>query len=100
MSDSSTQHEYIVTVKAGVDWQVVNDELTRDTAADASVDSGIVPDRSVDVAKLRSNNKRNTHYALTDAEAQALRNDSRIEAVQNRECHVIQYLGIDSCSTS
>ena len=84
MSDSSTQHEYIVTVKAGVDWQVVNDELTRDTAADASVDSAKVPDRSVDVAKLRSNNKRNTHYALTDAEAQALRNDSRIEAVQKR----------------
>lgn len=82
MSDSSTQHEYIVTVKAGVDWQVVNDELTRDTTADASVDSAKVPDRSVDVAKLRSNNKRNTHYALTDAEAQALRNDSRIEAVE------------------
>jgi len=73
--------EYIVTVKRGVDWQQLNDELTRDTTTDDSVDSNIVPDRAVDVAKLRSTNKRNTHYDLEEAEVEKLKTDTRVQDI-------------------
>ena len=73
--------EYIVTVKRGIDWQQLNDELTRDTTTDDSVDSNIVPDRAVDVAKLRSTNKRNTHYDLEEAEVEKLKTDTRVQDI-------------------
>lgn len=81
----SGEKEFIVTVKEGVDWQQIKDELTRDTSTDDSVDSNIVPDRVVDVAKLRSTNTRNTHYALTHEEAKKLRNDPRVQAVNQKD---------------
>ena len=40
-----------------------------------------IPNRSVDV-KHRRNISRNTHYMLNDAEAETLRNDSRVLAVE------------------
>lgn len=76
------EKEYIVTVREGVDWREIHDELTRDTTTDASVDSNIVPDRECHCCKLRPTNNRNTHYHFTEQEAIALRNDPRIQAVE------------------
>jgi subtilisin family serine protease len=71
-----SEKEYIVTVKKDVNWEEVHNELTTNTAGLETI-----PDRTVDVVNLRNNNERNTHYALTDEESAALRNDSRIAAV-------------------
>jgi subtilisin family serine protease len=68
--------EYIVTLKAGVDYDAFNAEMIASTGA------GDIPGRSVDIANARPGSKRNTHYALTEAEATALRNDSRVDDVQ------------------
>ena len=73
--------EYIVTVKKGINWEELHSELKNDTSADSSVDSSIIPDREVPVVKERPINPRNTHYDLTDNEAESLRNDSRVVAV-------------------
>ena len=81
-SSPDDNFEVIVTVKAGVNWEVLHNELTRDTTADPSVDSNIIPDRTVDVIKLKSTNKRNTHYNLNSNEIKKLQNDPRIEAVE------------------
>jgi len=89
----SNEKEYIVTVKEGVDWKEVHHDLTRDTAKDSSVDSNIVPDRTVDVIKLRRQNKRNTHYNLNDLEAQRLKNDSRIQDVAEVESMQVGFYG-------
>ena len=52
--------EYIVTVKEGVDWQEVHNELVA---------------RGKTVLKLRPNNPRNSHYDLNRIEAEDLRRD-------------------------
>ena len=78
-----SEKEYIVTVKKGVDWSIVHQEIINDTTADDSVDSSIIPDRACECYKERPLNSRNTHYHLTDAEATQLRNDPRIVAVQD-----------------
>ena len=62
--------EYIVTVKEGVDWQEVHNELVA---------------RGKTVLKLRPNNPRNTHYDLNRIEAEDLRRDERILAVQEND---------------
>ncbi len=77
----SVEKEYIVSVKEGVDWKEVHNELTRDTSNDNSVDSNIIPDRTVDCVNLREVNKHNTHYQLTDSEVERMKNDSRIEDI-------------------
>ena len=79
--------EYIVTVKEGVDWEEVHKDLISWTARDPNVNSDIVPDRSVEVAKLRPVNKRNTHYYLTKQEKDKLILDPRISDVK-RASHV------------
>ena len=71
-----SEKEYIVTLKAGVDYDAFNTEMVASTGA------GDIPNRTVDVANARPLSQRNTHYALTDAEATALRNDSRVVDVQ------------------
>lgn len=70
------EKEYIVTVKKGVNWLEVHDQLIGTT-------SGVenIPDRPVEVVALKPNNTRNTIYSLTDEEVASLRNDPRIEAV-------------------
>jgi len=78
----SEEREYVVTVQKGVDWLEVHRDIINDTTEDNSVDSSIVPDRSVPIVKERAVNKRNTHYSLTDEEAEQLRADERILAVQ------------------
>lgn len=71
-----SEKEYIVTLKKGVDYDAFNAEMTASTGA------GDIPDRTVDVENARPLSQRNTHYALTDAEASTLRSDSRVVDVQ------------------
>ena len=75
--------EYVVTVKKDANWKELHDELCRDTSADSSVDSSIVPDREVVVVKEKPDNIRNTHYELSDEEAEKLKADNRILAIED-----------------
>ena len=65
-----SEKEYVVTLNKGVDYAQFNQEMIASTGA------GNIPDRTVDVADARALSTRNTHYALTDAEAESLRNDT------------------------
>lgn len=67
-----SEKEFIVSLKKGVDYDAFNQEMIASTGA------GDIPGRSVDVANARSASARNTHYALTDAEVENLKNDSRV----------------------
>ena len=71
-----TEREYAVIVHKGIDLQEVDAEIA------ASTGSGPIPNRSVDVANPRLGSKRMTHWMLTDEEAEALRSDPRIMAVE------------------
>ena len=73
-----SEREYIVTLNKGVDYAQFNQEMIASTGA------GDIPNRTVDVADARQKSTRNTHYALTDAEAQSLRQDARVTDVQLR----------------
>ena len=66
------EKEYVVTLKKGVDYDAFNEEMI------ATTGGGNIPNRSVDVANARPGSLRNTHYSLTDEEADLLRNDSRV----------------------
>ena len=70
------EREYIVTLKKDVDYAQFNQEMIASTGA------GDIPNRTVDVANARPGSKRNTHYALTQAEVNQLRNDPRVDAVE------------------
>ena len=67
-----SEREYIVTLNKGVDYTQFNQEMIASTGA------GDIPNRTVDVANDRPGSQRNTHYALTDAEANALKDDNRV----------------------
>lgn len=71
-----SEKEYIVTLKAGVDYAAFNAEMVASTGA------GDIPNRTVAVANARPLSQRNTHYSLTDAEATTLRSDARVVDVQ------------------
>ncbi len=73
-----SEKEYIVTLNKGTDYAQFNQEMI------ASTGSGNIPERTVDVADARVLSTRNTHYALTDAEAEELRKDNRVTDVQLR----------------
>ena len=79
------EREYIVTVRKDIDWRELHAEIIRDTTADDSVDSNVVPDRACECCSERPNNPRNTNYHLTKEEAQKLRNDPRVLAVQAQD---------------
>ena len=68
--------EYIVSTIRGVDISEIDAELT------ASTGSGAIPSRSCEICNARPLSSRQTHYHLTDAEAEALRNDPRIYSVE------------------
>ena len=70
-----SEKEYIVSLKRGVDPSNFKAEMTQSTG-DANI-----PARSVDVANERLLSTRNTHYSLTDEEAEQLKNDSRVADV-------------------
>ena len=67
-----SEREYIVTLKKGVDYEAFNQEMIEETGA------GNIPNRSATVANARPGSQRNTHYALTEDEADDLRNDDRV----------------------
>lgn len=67
-----SEKEYIVTLKKGVDYDQFNQDMIASTGA------GDIPSRSVNVENARPGSQRNTHYALTDEEAAALKNDTRV----------------------
>jgi hypothetical protein len=71
-----SEREYIVTLNKGVDAEQFNTDMIATTGA------GAIPNRTVDVANQRPLSVRNTHYALTDAEAESLRSDDRVMAVE------------------
>jgi subtilisin family serine protease len=48
----------------------------------ASSGAGPIPNRAVDIANARPGSKIQTHFMLTDEEAEALRNDPRVRAVE------------------
>ncbi len=73
-----SEKEYIVTLNKGVDYAQFNQEMISSTGG------GDIPNRTVDVADKRELSTRNTHYALTEAEAESLRNDNRVTDVQLR----------------
>lgn len=70
------EREYIVTLNKGVDYEQFNQEMI------SSAGAGDIPQRSVDVTYAKPASQRITHYALTDEEAEALRNDSRVTDVE------------------
>ena len=72
-----SEKEYTVIVKAGVNLEEVENDLTA-----SSGDSSSIPNRSVDVVNARPGSRRATHFALTDEEAKNLENDPRVLAVE------------------
>lgn len=70
------EKEYAVIVNRGVNLEDVDAEIAASTGA------GPIPNRSVDIANPRLGSRRMTHWMLTDQEAEALRTDPRIMAVE------------------
>lgn len=70
------EKEYTVIVNNREDLQAVEADLT------ASTGEGPIPSRTVDIANPRPGSRIQTHFMLTDQEAEALRADSRIRAVE------------------
>ena len=70
-----SEREYIVSLNRGVDYTAFNQEMI------AATGSGAIPRRTVSIADPRLTNIRNTHYNLTDDEAEALKNDPRVYGV-------------------
>ena len=73
-----SEKEYIVSLHRNVNYIKFNNEMIATTGA------GAIPARSVDVANARPGSYRNTHYSLTDDEAEALRDDPRVAGVELR----------------
>lgn len=70
------EREYTVIANTREDLPALEAEIT------ASSGAGPIPNRSVDIANPRLGSKIQTHFMLTDAEAEQLRNDPRVRAVE------------------
>lgn len=70
------EREYTVIANTREDLPVLEVEIT------ASSGAGPIPNRSVDVANPRPGSRIQTHFMLTDEEAEALRADPRVRAVE------------------
>jgi len=68
--------EYIVALKKGVDYNAFWNEIEN-----LSNDDGFVPSRRVEISNNRSGFERICQYYLSDEEAELLRQDSRVSAV-------------------
>ena len=89
-----SEREYIVSLNRDVDHVAFNQEMIANTGA------GVIPGRTVDVADERATNIRNTHYSLTDAEAEALKNDPRVYGVTlNPDLDPDTGIGVDAVQT-
>ena len=82
--DPNIIEEYVVITKRGLEYTDLHNELIRDTSADDSVDSNIVPDRVVTITNEKKHNPRLTNYNLYSGEAEKLKNDSRVETVERK----------------
>jgi subtilisin family serine protease len=70
------EREYTVIANTREDLPALEAEIT------ASSGAGPIPNRSVDIANPRLGSKIQTHFMLTDEEAEELRNDPRVRAVE------------------
>jgi subtilisin family serine protease/plastocyanin len=70
------EKEYTVIANTREDLPELEEEIT------ASSGAGPIPNRSVDVANPRPGSRIQTHFMLTDEEAEALRADPRVRAVE------------------
>ena len=70
------EKEYTVIANTREDLPALETEIT------ASSGAGPIPSRSVDIANPRLGSKIQTHFMLTDEEAEALRSDPRVRAVE------------------
>jgi subtilisin family serine protease len=70
------EKEYTVIANTREDLPELEAEIT------ASSGAGPIPNRSVDIANPRLGSRIQTHFMLTDAEAEALRKDPRVRAVE------------------
>jgi subtilisin family serine protease len=70
------EKEYTVIANTREDLPVLEAEIT------ASSGTGPIPNRSVDIANPRPGSKIQTHFMLTDEEAEELRKDPRVRAVE------------------
>ena len=70
------EKEYTVIANTREDLPALEAEIT------ASSGAGPIPNRSVDIANPRPGSKIQTHFMLTDEEAEALRSDPRVRAVE------------------
>jgi subtilisin family serine protease len=68
--------EYIVSLNSGVDYDALWNEIENDGSG-----STYIPTRSVDIVNVRPLTQRACHYALSDEEAEKLRNDPRVYSV-------------------
>lgn len=80
--DPNELREYIVIVKKEYTIDQLEDDLRRDTAEDDGVDSSMVPDRPVTVANPREFSARQTHFMMTWAEANSLKNHPQVLGVE------------------
>jgi subtilisin family serine protease len=71
------EREYIVTLKKDVDYNNFWNEIENTSSGD-----GFVPSRRVSIINNRDGSLRSCHYSLTNEEAELLRNDSRVYAVE------------------
>lgn len=69
--------EYIVSLNKGVDYDAFWNEIENVSDSD-----GFVPSRRVDIVNNRDASLRSCHYALTDQEAELLRQDPRVFGVE------------------
>jgi subtilisin family serine protease len=70
------EKEYTVIANTREDLPALEAEIT------ASSGAGPIPNRSVDIANPRPGSKIQTHFMLTDEEAEELRSDPRVRAVE------------------
>lgn len=89
-----SEKEYIVTLHKNVDCAGFYQEMKQHTG------NNHIPCRCVDVANERPASQRNTHYFLTDIEAESLRNDPRVLAVELRpDLREDISIGVDAIQT-
>lgn len=73
------EKEYIVSLKRDVDYDSFWNQMETLSAVDS-----FVPSRRIDIVNNRDVSIRQCHYALTDSEAEMLRNDPRVYAVEEK----------------
>lgn len=69
--------EYIVSLNKGIDYDAFWNEIENDGSG-----STYIPYRPVDILNVRPLTQRACHYALSDEEAEKLRNDDRVSSVE------------------